>query len=219
MRVVELGDVNSDRGGQLPEGAWVACAIGPDSLVDAVRVDGVTLGARAVLPCSRQPRIERVRGPRTGTLTDNANNRCQLVLFERGDAVPGVASPRRPVQRFRDLPAAVVASWTRVLRVPFAGRRYAAFHMTGKVGQSFDWALVGVKYSAIGSTATEPHVADLETGTHLVVASVSGAEAALTKLVGGSDEFEDGDEVELWFKQAGANAFHAIGEAFDFGGQ
>jgi len=226
VRLIELGNVNglgmlgAPAAQAFPAGDYIGFAIGPDSLVDQVRLNGFLLAPGRILPLKVKgaPTVEAVRGRRTGALAGtDINIRCQVLAYECGDVLlpPG---DRPPLIRSHLADYAAEASYIRALRLPFAGRRVAQFaiEQIGTVGQSVDFIVQGVKYfakelvdSAIDGEIIlqyEPHIAEQIVGTVTNAAATANSDPLSTiGYVGGVDSEENFDELELWLKRDGSS--------------
>ncbi len=226
MRLIELGNINglgmlgAAAGQAFPNGDYIGFAIGPDSLVDLVKLNGFLVAPGRILPLKVKgaPTVEAVRGRRTGALAGtDVNVRCQILAYECGDTLlpPG---ERAPLIRSHLADYAAVANYTRALRLPFAGRRCAQFaiEQIGTVGQAVDYIIQGVKYfakdlvdSAIDGNAIlqyEPHIAEQVIGTVTNLPATANADALSTiGYVGGVDSEENFDELELWLRRDGSS--------------
>jgi hypothetical protein len=222
----------------IPDGEWAGFAIGPDSLVDLVRIDGQMLAPGRVLPAiSRKPTVEPVRGPRTGTgfNTTQANGRCQLIAYECGDPLipPG---PRPPyvhpgIRRFYS--ATDINPRELFLTLPFSGRKMAEFCIQLNSSLSTPGALtytayvLGLRYlpraSALFDPSQEPH----QTLVATVNCTAPGFDAfngigySTTFYVGGVDSAEGYDELQLFMETSVGSASPVISanaEAWDVEG-
>lgn len=190
-------------------GDFIGFAIGPESTVDRLKVNGVQLGLGAVLPMrvSTKARLEPTRGRPGGPFAargGDINGRLQLLCYECGDQLllPG---PRAPYVAgdIRDLSNAYV----RVLRVPFAGRRYGrlTFWTENTTDQPVEWIAEGVIYhprgidESVTVTGETPGRVQLDAQTMTPVALTSdGGTRQRAYYLGGTDSAEALDEVWIW---------------------
>lgn len=212
--LISLGAFNAKSRGaySLDRKPWVALAIAPTSLVDAVTVAGIgTLRAGQVLPvrCGAPITVEPLRSFRHGTgytpasETTEVNNRCDLIAWQQGEQGSIVAQARAPWQTaFRALHT---SSPGLLARVPFQGRRMAqvAIHAQGMTGGITITATVyGVRYAgrsfAIADDSVSPMSIELDSwDVSTDVAGVATQFASDIKYVGGTDHAEFFDELEL----------------------
>lgn len=211
--VYSLGNVNAYRadggdGGisvQLAEGTR-AVAIGPRSLVDTVLVDGVALSVGMVLAVNSSVRVLPFRCYRHGidaVAGDDANNLVELVGYTRGDEA--LATPQRA-------PIIVAAQGTldantptRLLRVPFMGRRMAQLRMMADAPPVETFNTIAVYGYRFRSRATAPAIGDvpyigeIQASRNLVGGIGPSTEDLSTVLyLGGVDHAESYDELEVW---------------------
>lgn len=239
MRIIELGNLLAQGfpvvGGSanpIPDGDYIGWAIGPDSTVDLVRIDGVLLGPGRVLPCTaRKPIVEAVRGVHTGGGMDvhQPCGRAQLIAYECGDVLvpPG---PRPPFV----LPSSVVvmaaaptdpASRYIAASIPFSGRKMAMFciRIDNPGALTYTAYVRGFKYQtrarALADIFREPHEAVV--GTTVLATNFdafTGIALSNVFYVGGTDSAELYDELQL---EIGATAgvatptFYVDAEAYD----
>lgn len=218
----------------LPTGRFRGIAIGPNSAVDCVLVDGQRLAPGRVLlgPFDDKTRILPVRSIRTDGDQGVANvgfQLLQLALYEACDELVPLG-PRAPYEARATVPANA-GVWARSLRLPFQGRSMAkvALRMTTDPGDAStnEYVIFGVTYiprdrlkpildtpsdSSAGRTA-------LITGTYgYRDASVDGVIGGFgtferVDFVGGTDNGETYDELEVWQRAGFASAVWA--EAYD----
>lgn len=242
MKVLELGDVNGkyrySAFESAVEGDYIGFAIGPDSLVDMVQINGRTLTAGRVLALESNgaPVVEPIRSLRTHTTLDpqpttpnfQVNTRCQLIGYERCDRLPAFVGPRNPV--LRDAAFVAGAGYVRALRLPFQGRSMAQFGVAHDAlpgdAAADQYLVYGVKYIPrgrlfsllqAGSDSTS-YVYQLGVGTFLFAVDTptgsTGEAKATVFYVGGTNEGESYDELEVYINTPSANG-RVWGEAYD----
>jgi hypothetical protein len=240
VKVIELGNllgvgipsVDGSTAAPVREGDWVGFAIGPDSLVDLVRIDGCVLGPNRVLPAtSRRPTIEAVRGCATGggLSRPQVNGRCQLIGYECGDPLvpPG---PRVPfvMPTFKQVRTADIAPRETMVRLPFSGRKFAQFCITVENGGGLTYTAYvrGLRYFSRAHAqqrfVDEPFEAVLST---LVLTATSdpftGIIGSNIFYEGGTDSAEGYDELVLEMESTVGAATPTItigAEVWDFEG-
>jgi len=247
MRIHDIPDFQgvltgsgSRGGGIIPrsgKGGYVAFAIGPESYIDLVRVDGKLLGLGQVLPCDPtvDPRVDPVRGRPAGDsspnsiTTPNPNNRLQLICYECGDEILP-AQPRPPLIQDIKLALTAAASPVRAFRVPFSGRWKAQFtlHSVSPGAAILTYSIEGFRYKPRGRDAAdvegtvESAGKELTSGTFnpgtLPNGSGAAFDAAEFVIVGGVDNAEHFDELMLWVSTDVTTTWDFQVEAWDRGG-
>lgn len=207
--------------GGIPEGFKYA-TLGPNSLIDRVRVGSIELGPGTVIDIEDR-KLTRVRPmPQTAALAAAPiDGLLELELWTCDES---------PVPRRRNAYSieavhtvySHATDYTMLARLPVAGRRAASIHMLGTAGKPFQWACVAVKYgSPSAGTGRDSYfiiapVATVTPATTAATITGSGANVlAEVQLYGGLDNHEDFDELQLWYNNVDADAFDLRMEAYD----
>lgn len=234
-KIFPLGNFNSrTRGAEQLDAGFIALALGPKCLTDAVLIGGRILRAGQVLPVSEnaRPLVEQFRGWRHGTgfvTEDEVVNDVEILAWtaeEASQVQPFARSPAYAYQRTNYVAAAAAA---RTQRLAFQGRRMAQFAFWSE-GATLDasFELYGVKYRPRPLiTASTNHVGyTLLQATTVIPRSTTlgGGVSAAVGYIGGTDSAEHFDEIEAWLTLTGAGDINvtiiaeAWGENYDGGG-
>jgi hypothetical protein len=240
VQIFDLGDINgrglyTDAGAQeapAPSGNFVAFAIGPDSLVDEIRLDSRILKAGRILPLrSTDPTVSPVRSARNTDdgfclRTNQVNQRTQIIGFECGDAVvnPGARAPWRSAWT----PVVVAAAMTRIARIPAQGRSQfrcsiqpvGALSLAAKALEAYGYNYVP-RDLLLATPIQDPMATELvvttipaNTGTASLITAIKAA----TFYIGGTNDGESYDEIEVWLNAGGAGTVFVMTEAYDAAG-
>lgn len=248
MKILSFPNFNFNGSTTLPTG-FVAVGIAPGSLVDICSVGGYRLGPMSLVPWAHS--LTALRGLRTrpsdggsGTaFPQDQLDLLQLVGYEKCDALvpPGPRAPATVAGSILNGQLQTTApNANLLLRLPFMGRRMAAFHISRRqLTADLNIVIRGVRYvpreiyaGGAGATVYQSmydEVVDtlwagtgarpLSTVGEIVLNDTQyGTNVALgrTIYVGGVDNQEVYDELELYVygaSDAGSDVF-ATGEAF-----
>lgn len=206
-----LGDFNGrDRGSYtIKDDGYVAVAIGPGSLTDAVLVNGRVLRAGQVLPVARNQalNVSQFRAYRHDGQAE-VIDQAELLLWKCGEAV--APFHRSPVLVHSVTNVAADATDELVLRVPFQGRRMAQISASavenGSGTVSATFAIYGIKYRPRALLPTEdppaePNVdmVELNPATDIPIDGTVVGDSIETAIgyIGGTDSAEHFDELEI----------------------
>lgn len=190
---------------------YAFATLGPNSLIDLVDIGGTVLGPDDVIAIEATT-LKRVRPLRvTGGQVDGF---LELELWQACETP--VPKARNPVSVRGRTAYAHATDLSRIIRLPYSGRRAGSITLIGQVGKLFDWAVYGIKYQG---TRDAYIYADngSETPTTTAAVLVGTAElVALEIMLGGLNDHDDVDEIEVWYRTTNAaDVCDFIAEGYD----
>ncbi len=192
------------------EGNFCGVAFGPDSEEGIVRVDGLTLQAGRVLPIANGGAaylLEKVNVAAGTDLTSSLINltsvtRLQLLFAESLDELNALRQPRAIKAFTTGNINPAPSAWTRVLTVPFTGRRQALFDIQSSDGSLTQYRVFGRRFM-LGKVNAPGNRVDEKL---LTPATPAPAAAGAAFYIGGTDDAEDWHELALeMFPSSSAN--------------
>jgi len=181
---------------------WLGIAIAPGSDEGLILVDDVPLQAGRVLPLrSSAYKLGKVR-PGNDRVGLEAIRTLSVMLFEHASEMAcEVARPNGLYDVTYDTAAPIAGPHSlanRAIAVPYVGRRQALFVITSETigGGAFSYSVKGVRYQR-SSNDVERYV------LHADAAATLSADETLAFYIGGTDNAEAWDILELYILTAG----------------